>query len=217
MKVILIILAVTLFSCSSNLKSPNNESLVKDDKMIGDSLPSWTSQDSDVKDGRLYLTGYSEMSADKNPTYISKAALMDAEVRLISDAPAEIRVVTQNALTGAGFDSSEFFQIQTKLQEVVGLMGFKSHESTCRKFIRYGETTSNVTRGCWMQASVSLIDLRKAYLMTMKLKYSEDKVTKFDDLMKQELEKINSIDRFNKKESKSESIKEVKNENKINQ
>ena len=216
MKTILILLATTLISCSSNLKAPNNESLVSDDKMFGESLPSWTSQDADVKEGRLYLTGYSEMSADKNPTYISKAALMDAEIRLISDAPAEIRVVTQNALTGAGFDSSEFFQIQTKLQEVVGLMGFKTHESTCRKFIRYGETTSNVTRGCWMQASVSLSELRKAYLMTMKLKYSEDKVTKFDDLLKQELEKINTADRFNKKDN-NESIKEVKNVSKINQ
>lgn len=173
--------------------------------MIGESLPSWTSHESDIKDGRLYLTGRSEMSADKNELHVAKAALLDAEVRLINDAPSEIRVITQNSLTGAGIDSSEFMQIQTKLQEVVGLTGMQSHEFTCRKIVRYGESRTNVNRLCFYRASVSLADLRKAYLMTMRLKYSEDKVTKFDDLMKQEMDKINNSTRFNREDNKQTS------------
>lgn len=170
--------------------------------MVGPSLPDWTSQKHDIKDNRLYLTGYAEMSADRSEHYIAKAALMDAEVRLIQDAPSEIRVITQNSLTGAGIDSSEFMQIQTKLQEVIGLTGLKSHEYTCRKWVRYGESKTSVNRACWYQASVSLSDLRKAYLMTMQAKYATDKVTKFDDLMKQEIDKINDNRRFDRENNR---------------
>ena len=182
--------------------------------MIGEKLPSWASQESDIRDGRLYLTGQSEMSADKNELYVAKAALMDAEVRLVSDAPSEIRVITQNSLTGAGIDSSEYMQIQTKLQEVVGLTGLKSHHYTCRKMIRYGESRTNVNRVCYYQASVSLADLRKAYLMTMKLKYSEDKATKFDDIMKQEMDKINNSRRFDDDKQQA-SIKNISSNNSV--
>lgn len=170
--------------------------------MIGKELPSWVSQEHVIRDGRLYLVGYAEMSADRNEYYITKAALMDAEVKLIADAPTEFRVITQNALTGAGIESSEFSQIQTKLQEVIGLTGFKNHEHTCRKMVRYGESRTSVSRACWYQASVSLNELRKAYFMTMKSKYGEDKTHKFDDLMKQELEKINNNRRFEREERK---------------
>lgn len=165
--------------------------------MIGKDLPSWISQQESIKDDRVYLVGYAEMSADKSDHYVAKAALMDAEVKLISEAPAELRVLTQNSLTGAGIDSSEYMQIQTKLQEVIGLQGFKQHEHTCRKFVRYGESRTSITRGCWYQASVSVSELRKAYLMTMRAKYGNDKAHKFDDIMKQELEKINDNQRFN--------------------
>lgn len=166
--------------------------------MVGKDLPSWVMDQESIRDGRVYVVGYSEMSSDKSDHYISKAALMDAEVKLISEAPSELRVITQNALTGAGVDSSEYLQIQTKLQEVIGLMGFKSHEHTCRKFVRYGESRTNVNRGCWYRASVSATDLRKAYLMTMKAKYGEEKGHKFDDLMKDEINKINDSRRFDK-------------------
>ena len=213
MKALLILAASFSIGCASQSVPKNQEiqveHAIQEDKMIGESLPSWTSQESDIKDGRLYLTGTAEMSADKNEQHVAKAALMDAEVRLVADAPAEIRVITQNSLTGAGIDSSEYMQIQTKLQEVVGLTGLKSHEYTCRKMIRYGESRTNVNRKCYYQASVSLADLRKAYLMTMKLKYAEDKVVKFDNLMKDELDKINNNKRFDNENIKAPIVPSV--------
>lgn len=170
--------------------------------MIGKALPSWALGENVIKDGRLYIVGYSEMSADKSEHYISKAALMDAEIKLIADAPTEFRVITQNALTGAGVDSSDYSQIQTKLQEVIGLTGFQNHESTCRKMVRYGESRTNVNRACWHRASVSLNELRRAYLVTMKAKYGDEKAHKFDDVMKDELNKINDNRRFDRDERK---------------
>lgn len=164
--------------------------------MIGPSLPSWVEEKPFIKDDRLNVVGRSEMSADRNEYFIAKAALMDAEVKLIYDAPTEFRVLTQNSLTGAGIDSSEYVQIQTSLREVVGLTGIKQGESTCRKYIRYGESRTSVTRICWHQASVNITELRKAYLMTLRMKYGDDKANKFDDLMKQELDKINDNQRF---------------------
>lgn len=168
--------------------------------MVGEKLPSWVTQEESIKDGRVYLVGYAEMSADKSEHYISKAALMDAEVKLISEAPSELRVVTQSSLTGAGIDSSEYMQIQTKLQEAIGVMGFKPHESTCRKMVRFGESKNSVTRACWHRASVSLSDLRQAYVLTMSKKYGDGKASKFDDLMKKEIETINNSRRFDNEE-----------------
>lgn len=177
--------------------------------MIGDNLPGWTTKESRIENNRLYYIGFSEMSADKNDYYIAKAALMDAEVKLISVAPSDFRVLTQNVLTEAGMDSSAFNQIQTKLQELVGLTGVEPHQYTCRKFVKHGETTSRISKACWYEASVNLGELRKSISMTLRRKYGDEKATKFDDLMQKELDSINNLDRFNSKT-------EVKNENKIN-
>lgn len=190
---------LVLASCSSNsLSTKDKETLgdsVLEDKTIGDTLPSWTKFEG-IKDARLYGIGYSEMSLDRSEHYVSKAALMDAEVKLISDAPSDFRVLTQNALTGAGIESSDFMQIQTKLQEVIGATGFKAHETTCRKIIRYQESQSKVMRGCWYQVSVNVVDLKKAYQLTLEKKYGVGKAAKFDNLMNAELEKIDNNDRF---------------------
>ena len=177
--------------------------------MMGSPLPSWISQTESIKDNRLHITGYAEMSADRNEVYISKAALMDAEVKLINDAPTDFRVLTQNALVSAGIDSSEFMQIQTKLTEVLALGGLKQGEWTCRKWIRYGETRTSVMKGCWHQASASLTELRKAYLFTLQKKYGSEKAHKFDDLMKQELEKVNNHRRFDNEDSKASNSSRV--------
>jgi hypothetical protein len=180
-----------------------------EDKMIGENLPGWTIKESRIESNRLYYIGFAEMSADKNDYYIAKAALMDAEVKLISVAPSDFRVLTQNVLSEAGIDSSAFNQIQTKLQELVGLTSVEPHQYTCRKFVKYGETTSRITKACWYEASVNLGELRKAINMTLRKKYGDEKTTKFDDLMQKELDNINNLDRFNSKA-------EVKNENKTN-
>lgn len=151
------------------------------------------------------------MSADKSQHYISKAALMDAEVKLMSGAPTDIRILTQNALTSTGIDSSEFTQIQTKLQELVGLTGVEPHQFTCRKFVRHGETTTRIVTGCWHEASVNMSDLSRAIAMTLRRKYGDEKASKFEDVMKDELNKINNLERFNKTEQTG-----VNNENNTN-
>lgn len=174
--------------------------------MAGKELPSWTSQTHYVTNNRLHIVGYAEMSADKNSYYIAKAALMDAEAQLISDAPSEIRIVTQNALTGAGIDSAEFMQIQTKLQEVIGLESLRAEKHTCRKFLRYGESSNRITRACWHQASVDVFKVKKAYTMTLRAKYGDQKANKFDDLMSDELKRINDKDRFKSKPKKKEVV-----------
>jgi len=180
--------------------------------MIGEDLPSWIFQQSlQIRNNRMYYIGYAEMSADKSQHYIAKAALMDAEVKLVSKAPTDIRIVTQNALTSAGIDSSEFTQIQTKLQELVGLTGVEPHQYTCRKFVRHGETITRIVTGCWHEASVNMSDLSRSIAMTLRRKYGDEKASKFDDLMKNELNKINNLDRFNKTEQA-----EVNNENNVN-
>ena len=159
-----------------------------------------------VTNNRLNVVGYAEMSADKNSYYIAKAALMDAESKLISDAPSDFRIITQNALTGAGIDSAEFMQIQTKLQEVIGLGSLRPEQYTCRKFLRYGESSNRITRACWYQASVNVFEVKKAYTMTLRAKYGDQKANKFDDLMSDELKRINDKDRFKSKPEKKEVV-----------
>jgi len=157
-----------------------------DDKVYGDPLPEWTKFQG-VRDGRVYLVGYSEQSINKSEHFTKKAAVMDGEVRLIQDAPSDLRVLTQNALTGAGLESSEFMQIQSKLSEVIGAQSFKTHDEACRKILRHMESQSAVMRGCWVSVSANLMDLQKAYQLTLARKYGVVTASKFDDLMKKEL------------------------------
>jgi hypothetical protein len=167
--------------------------------MIGQTLPVWTQKESRIENNKLYYIGFAEMSADRNDYYIAKAALMDAEVKLISVAPSDFRVLTQSTLNEAGMDSSAFNQIQTKLQEVVGLTSVEPHQYTCRKFIKHGSTSSRITKACWYEASVNLDDLRKAISMTLRRKYGDEKTSKFEDLMQKELDNINNLQRFDRK------------------
>lgn len=189
-----------LVSCSTVTKPSSEDkklfgNSVLDDKMYGDPLPEW-SKFSGIKDGRLYTVGYAEYSVNKSETYVKKAAIMDGEIKLISDAPADFRVITQNSLLGSGIESGEFNQIQTKLQEVIGSTGFKGHDETCRKIVRHMESHSSIFRGCWVAVSANISDLRKAYQLTLERKYGVGKASKFDDLMNQELNKINNLNRF---------------------
>lgn len=154
------------------------------------------------------------MSANKSPYYIAKAALMDGETKLLSEAPSDVRIITQNALTGADIDSSEFFQMQTKLQEVLGVQSFKSHQQTCRKIVRYGETSISIVRGCWYRVSASIVQLKKAYAFTLAKKYGQGKANKFQKIMDQELNKINNHRRYDneKQTSNHHSTTSVRND-----
>ena len=196
----LVIFSILMTGCATQTTTPLNSStglplIVEEDKTLGDPLPSLT-QDSGLNNNRVYVVGYAEMSANKSPHYISKAALMDGEVQLLSEAPADVRILTQNALVGAEVDSSEFFQMQTKLQEVLGVQSFQSHQRTCRKIVRYGETNIAVVRGCWYRVSASITQLKKAYAFTLAKKYGQGKANQFQKLMDQEINKINNHRRY---------------------
>jgi len=193
------LLLMVLVGCSTNPIQRNIiaqqeiiEATIKEDKIIGDSLPSWTRK-SGIENGMVYVVGVAEFDANKSPFYIQKAAQMDAETKLLSDAPADFRVITQNAMTGVGIDSAEYYQVQTKLQEVIGLVGIKIDQDkiTCRKMIRYGNLSTRLTRVCYVQAFISAQQLAKAYKRTLALKFGEYKANEFKNLMNQELKQIN--------------------------
>lgn len=169
------------------------EDTIKEDKIIGASLPSWIRK-SGIEHGTVYVVGKAEFSANKSPFYVEKAALMDAEMALFTDAPSDIRILTQNAMTGAGIDSAEFYQVQTKLQEVIGVTGIRhdSEKVACRKIIRYGELSTRIVRACWVQASIPVKELVKAYRRTLAMKFGDYKANEFKNLMNDELEKINN-------------------------
>lgn len=199
----LLFLIISITSCASSNKQIDQMEqdiyqIAKEDEVIGDKVPSWTLQ-SGIEKGRLKVVGYSEMSADKSPHFVKKAALMDAETSLLSDAPADFRILTQNALTGADIESSEFYQVQTKLQEVIGITGIKHGRSICRKIVRYGESKVSLVRGCWFEATASLVQLKRAYANTLALKYGQGKVNKFEQIMQNELDKINDNRRYHEK------------------
>lgn len=183
------------------------EDTIKEDKIIGGSLPSWTRK-SGVENGMVYVVGKAEFGANKSPFYVEKAAQMDAEMSLFSDAPADVRILTQNALTGAGIDSAEFYQIQTKLQEVIGVTGIRidSEKVVCRKIIRYGELSSRLTRACWVQAHIPVKELVKAYRRTLALKFGEYKANEFKDRMDDELQRINKNPLMEKRNEKANTL-----------
>lgn len=186
------------------------EDTIKQDKITGGDLPSWVYKNG-IENGHVYVVGKAEFDVNKSPFYVEKAAVMDGETRLISDAPSDFRVLTQNAITGAGIDSSEFYQIQTKLQEVVGLTGIKYHadKMECRKVIRYGIMSTAVTRACWTMVSVPLINLTKAYERTIALKFGTYKANRFMNQMQQELDKINNNPLMESKDEDTNSLGDI--------
>ncbi|MBH46590.1 MAG: hypothetical protein CME71_00305 [Halobacteriovorax sp.] len=182
-------------SCSSGGKNSSVDE-IKDDEIVGKDVPSWT-EDNGIISGRLVAVGYSEMAVSKSPRFVEKAALMDGETKLLADAPQDFRILTQNSLTGAGIESSEFVQIQTSLKEVMGVEGFKRHEKTCRKIVRYTESNDrNILRGCWYRVSADLNKLQEAYRYILEKKYGRGKADKFKELMGQEIDKINDHKKF---------------------
>lgn len=190
------------------------EETIKEDRMIGGDLPSWVRK-SGIEHGVVYVVGKAEFSANKSPFYVEKAAMMDADMALFADAPTDIRIITQNALVGAGIDSSEFYQIQTKLQEVVGVTGIRHDEKkvVCRKFIRYGELSTRKTRACWAQAAISVSQLMKAYQRTLALKFGEYKANEFKDLMNEELKKVNNNPLTRRRRNETSSQTNTRNSN----
>jgi hypothetical protein len=183
------------------------EDTIKKDKIIGGDLPSWIKK-SGIENGMVYVVGKAEFGANKSPFYVEKAAAMDAEMSLFSDAPTDVRMLTQNALTGTGIDSAEFYQIQTKLQEVVGVTGIKldSEKVVCRKIIRYGELSSRLTRACWVQAHIPVKELVKAYRRTLALKFGKYKANEFKDRMNDELKRINKNPLMEKRNEKANTL-----------
>jgi uncharacterized protein YlbG (UPF0298 family) len=192
---------VNLISCSSNQISNSIqdqreaiEENVREDKIVGKDLPDWVHK-SGIENGKVFTVGVAEMRSNKSPVHITKAAVMDGETKLLSDAPADFRIVTQNAMNGAGIDSNEFYQIQTKIQEVVGLVGLKtnSEKITCRKIIRYGAISTDVNRICYVQVYIPVRELMKAYKRTLALKFGQGVSERFQDKMEEELKKTDSM------------------------
>ncbi len=206
-KFLCIVVLMSFVACSSNKvrdkamgKREAIEDTIKEDKYVGGEPPLWT-QEEGISNGILYVVGYAEFGTNKSPYYVRKASIMDAETRLLSDSPADFRIITQNAITGAGMDSSEYYQIQTKLQEVIGITGIKQDrkKSVCKKIIRYGNFDTTTRRGCWSRVHIKVSELKKAYARTLAFKYGADKVNKFQKLMDKELETVDKGSLYNKK------------------
>lgn len=159
--------------------------------MIGESLPAWTNQNLLLESGKIYAVGYAEMSADRSPHYVSRAATVDAERQLLSDAPADFRVIAQNAMHGAGVDSADFHEITTSLREVFTVQSIRTEDVECRRYIRYGETQDRMLNACWVKVSASAASLQEAYRRTLAIKYGIGTANEFSDLMQDELERIN--------------------------
>ena len=195
---LLIIFLAGLISCSTGKKYSDLEKMdtIKDDQVLGDNLPEWVDRNG-IDNGEVVMVGKAEFGADKSEDYVQRAAKMDAEMLLFNDAPADIRIVAQKALTGAGLDSGEFYEIQTSLREAFGVQGVRVNPSnvTCRKIIRYGETKNRLMRKCWAQAAIPLLSLKKAYEHTMRVKYGIGKAETFSKRMEFELQKIEGVER----------------------
>lgn len=149
-----------------------------------------------LEGGKIYAVGYAEMSADRSPHYVSRAASVDAERQILSDAPADFRIVAQNAMHGAGVDSADFHEITTSLREVFAVQSIRSEASECRRYIRYGETQDRMLNACWVKVSANASSLREAYRRTLAIKYGIGTANKFDSLMEDELERINDHRRY---------------------
>lgn len=164
----------------------DSELSVSEDIILGGSLPEWVNK-AEVNQAQLYVIGYAEMSAKKSNHYVKKAALMDAEIKILSDAPTDFRVIAQTALTGAGLESSEFYEIQTKIKDVYGVQGVRQHQSICRKVVRHGELIRRIMKACWIRVSIDIAKLQKAYAYTVRMKYGDQKAGRFEKLMADEL------------------------------
>jgi len=197
MKISIMLFLISLIvSCTSNPakrvlinQQELVEDLIKEDKIIGKELPKWISQ-SGIEKGIVYSVGKIEFDIKLNETYAEEAAMMDAEMKLLSDAPTDVRILAQKSLNEIGLNNSSFYEIQTKLKEVMGVSGIKKDISkvTCRKVIRYNVYETKLNRICWAQVQVPFNNLMEAYKRTIALKYGESKARLFKNKVNQELD-----------------------------
>ena len=183
-----------------------------------------------MSNGRVYSRGEAELPINNSRSTVERAAIMDGETKLLSEAPSDFRILTQNALTSAGVDAGEFYQIQSKIQTVVGVTGisYDARKTMCKKLIKNDGFETNVSRVCWVQVHIPLNELIKAYKRTLALKFGQNVAEQFKAKMDNEVKKLEQtftspkIQEPKQSESNSSIIKrsiekeEKGNENKTN-
>ena len=114
----------------------------------------------------MYTVGVAETTADNNYNVVKRMAILNGETSLLSKAPADFRIATQNSMNSVNVDENIFSEIQSKVQEAIGVEGFK-HDRTkmaCRKVLRYKETRTNLNKICWVRVGIPVSKLtRQAY------------------------------------------------------
>ena len=196
-KITMICIFVVATACSSGKKTMLGdqrvevEESVKEDKIHGDPLPDWANA-SGIENGRVFTVGVASFPAEKAQILVEKAALLDGETKLLSDAPTDFRSLAQSSLNSSTSTTVEFSQIDTRLKTVKGLTGIKYHDDklTCRKIVRYGTYATVIDRQCWAMVSVPIQSLKAAYERTIQELYGDKTAEKFSTRMDEELKKI---------------------------
>ena len=212
---VLILLLCLIQSCASSKKQEHRDAIsemVQSDRYVdeAENLPDLSRFKIGMHGNRLYARGEAELSIKNSRSTVERAAIMDGETKLLSEAPSDFRILTQNALTSAGVDANEFYQIQTKIQTVVGLTGinYDARKTMCKKLIKNDGYDTSVSRTCWIQVHIPLSELVKAYRRTLALKFGQSVGDEFKKKMDNELKKLDTF-------APKSQIKEKKHENNI--
>jgi hypothetical protein len=167
------------------------EDSIREDKYVKDGdedLPDWVTQ-SGVKDGYMISVGIAEGNADQSPTYLKRAAMMDAQGQLFIRAPHEYREAVQSAVEGSNLN---FNMVQTRMLKLSGVtnVSFPAKMSFCQKAVRDTGSYVQLKRICYQQALVPLQDMNHAIEQTLAKYYPKDKSAEFQSLLATELKKI---------------------------
>jgi len=180
------------------------EHALKEDKFS--SVPPQWINESGVRGGLVYTVGVAEASANSLENTVKRMAILNGETSLMSKAPADFRIATQNSMNSVNVDENVFTEIQSKIQEVLGVEGFKHDKAktACRKVLRYGETEAHLNRICWVRIAIPVNKMARAFERTMAMKFGEKVSEAFKKKLDDELKKADAFSLENQSKRQSE-------------
>jgi len=191
-------ITLILSACSS---SPYKESTSQQDKII-----------QHMKQGKQYIGGEfdKKFNTSGSDGFVVRAigrsvypiaqseqlarasAASDSKFKLTQTAPSEFKAIVQKAIGNSLSYTGEFTQIETSVTEVRGLKNIdvKEEDVSCKVVVE-----PNISGGydnfreCRAIATVSIVELNKAYDFTMSSKYGEKTKSEIEKILEKQLEK----------------------------
>jgi hypothetical protein len=195
------LLGITLILASCSTKSPFTAETEKQDKIMKHMAQGKTYVGGEFEgkfntsgsDGFLVRAiGRSVYPTTQSEQLARASAVSDSKFKLTQTAPSEFKAIVQKAIGNSLGQTGDFTQIETSITEVKGVRNIdvKEEDVACKIVMEPNISGSyDNFRECRAIATVSLVELNKAYDFTMSAKYGDKSKSAVEKILEEQLRK----------------------------